>query len=137
MEVDAVRPTLYSKIIVQEDKNTSEQISTVYAKQCMLKCMCLNSFWTSLVHVISDNYKSSIVKNTLPLALKKSLLQNDTQLNMLYTKTGRHFKIQDDGRQGAYLAWHWPSKNLLITNLAMNQVSCFYHKMHFFTYQSH
>ena len=71
-------------------------------------------------------------KKTRPLALKKSLLQTDIQLNMFYMKTGRHFEIQDDGRQGSFLAWHWPSKILLITNLAMCQVSCFYHKMHDF-----
>ena len=44
MKVDAVSPTLYSKITLQEDNNTSERISTAYPKECMLKCMCLNSF---------------------------------------------------------------------------------------------
>ena len=53
-------------------------------------------------------------------------------------KTGRHFEIQDGGCQCAFLAWHWPSKILFITNLGMYQVSCFYHKMHdFFTYPHH
>ena len=47
---------------------------------------------------------------------------------------GRHFEIQDGGRQGAFLAWHCPSKFLFITNLAMYQVSCFYHKMHDFSH---
>ena len=79
-----------------------------------------------------------LLKKTLPLALNISLLQNDIQLSRLYMKTGRHFKIQDGGCQGAFLAWHWPSKILLITNLAMYKVSCFYHKMHnFFTYLPH
>ena len=50
MKVDAVSPTLYSKITSKADNNTSERISTAYAKDCMLKCMCLNSFWTSLVY---------------------------------------------------------------------------------------
>ena len=73
-----------------------------------------------------------LLKFTLTQALNKSLLQNDTQLNRHYTKIGRHFEIQDGGRQGAFLAWHWPSEILIITNLAMYQVSCFYHKMHDF-----
>ena len=63
-----------------------------------------------------------IVKKTLPLASKNSLLQNDIELNRLNMKTGRHFEIQYGGRQGAFLEWHMPSKNLLITNLAMYQV---------------
>ena len=79
-----------------------------------------------------------LLKFTLTQALIKSLLQNDTQLNRHYTKIGRHFEIQDDGRQGAFLAWHWPSEILIFTNLAMYKVSCFYHKMHdFFTYLPH
>ena len=45
-----------------------------------------------------------------------------------------HFAIQDSGRQGAFL----DSNIVFITNLAMYQVSCFYHKMHdFFTYPPH
>ena len=65
-------------------------------------------------------------------------MQNDIQLNRLYMKTGRHFEIQDGGRQGAFLAWHWPSKIVFIINLAMYQGSRFYHKMHdFFTYLPH
>ena len=47
-------------------------------------------------------------------------------------KTGGHFEIQDGGRQGAFLAWHCPSKLLFITYLAMYKVSCFCHKMHDF-----
>ena len=47
-----------------------------------------------------------MLKFTLTQALKKSLQQNDTQLNRHYTKIGRHFEIQDGGRQGAFLAWH-------------------------------
>ena len=79
-----------------------------------------------------------LLKYTLPPALKKSLFSNDIQLNRLYMKTGRHFEIQDGGRQGKFLAWHWPSKILIITILAMYQVSCFYHTMHnFFTYPPH
>ena len=82
--------------------------------------------------------KVLLIKFTLTQALNKSLLQNDTQLNRHYTKIGRQFEIQDGGRQGAFLAWHWPSKILIITNLAMYKVSCFYHKMHdFFTYLPH
>ena len=53
MKVDAVVTTLYSKVTLQEDNYTSERISTAYAKDCMLKCMCLNSFWTSLVDTYS------------------------------------------------------------------------------------
>ena len=79
-----------------------------------------------------------LLKYTLPLALKKSLLRKYIQLTRLYIKIGRHFEIQDGGRQGAFLAWHWPSKILLITILAMYQVLCFYHKVHdFFTYLPH
>ena len=79
-----------------------------------------------------------ILKFTLAQALNKSLLQNDTQRNRHYMKIGRHFEIQDGGLQGAFLAWHWPSEILIITNLAMYQVSCFYHKVHdFFTYLPH
>ena len=79
-----------------------------------------------------------LLKFTLTQALNKILLQNDTQLNRHYTKIGRHFEIQDGGRQGAFLAWHWPSEISIITNLAMYKVSCFYHKMHdFFTYLPH
>ena len=51
-KVDAVSPTLYSKITLQEDNNTSERTSTAYAKDCMLKCVCFNSFWTSLVYIL-------------------------------------------------------------------------------------
>ena len=51
-------------------------------------------------------------------------------------KTGRHFEIQDGGRQVIFLAWHWPSNTLFSSNLAMYQVSCFYHKMHDFFTQS-
>ena len=47
-----------------------------------------------------------LLKFTLTQALNKNLLQNDTQLNRHYTKIGRHFEIQDGGRQGAFLAWH-------------------------------
>ena len=61
-------------------------------------------------------------------------MQNDIQLNRLYRKSGRHFEIQDGGRQVAFLAWHWPSKIFFIANLAMYQVSCFYHKMHVFSH---
>ena len=79
-----------------------------------------------------------LLKFTLTQALNKSLLQNDTQRNRHYMKIGRHFEIQDGGRQVAFLAWHWPSEILIITNLAMYQVSCFYHKVHdFFTYLPH
>ena len=79
-----------------------------------------------------------LLKFTLTQALNKSLLQNDTQINRHYTKIGRHFEIQDGGRQGAFLAWHWPSEILIITNLAMYKVSCFYQKTHdFFTYLPH
>ena len=79
-----------------------------------------------------------LLKFTLTQALNKSLSQNDTQLNRHYTKIGGHFEIQDGDRQGAFLAWHWPSEILIITNLAMYQVSCFYHKVHdFFTYLPH
>ena len=79
-----------------------------------------------------------LLKCTLPPALEKKILQNDIQLKRLYMKTGRHFVIQDGGHQGACLAWHWSSKILLITKLAMYQVPCFYHKVHdFFTYLPH
>ena len=79
-----------------------------------------------------------LLKFTLTQALNTSLLQNDTQRNRHYMKIDRHFEIQDGGRQGAFLAWHWPSEILIITNLAMYQVSCFYHKVHdFFTYLPH
>ena len=44
MKVDAVSLVLDSKITLQEDNNTSERISTAYAKDCMLKYTCLNSF---------------------------------------------------------------------------------------------
>ena len=40
----------------------------------------------------------------------KSSLQNDILLNRLYIKIGRHFEIQDGGRQGAFLGWHYPQK---------------------------
>ena len=52
MKVEAVSPTLYTKITWQEDKNTYLRISNASAKDCMLKYMCLNSFWTSLVHMV-------------------------------------------------------------------------------------
>ena len=45
-----------------------------------------------------------LLKFTLTQAFKKILQQNDTQLNRHYTKIGRHFEIQDGGRQGAFLA---------------------------------
>ena len=45
-----------------------------------------------------------LLKFTLTQTLNKSLLQNDTQLNRHYTKIGRHFEIQDGGRQGTFLA---------------------------------
>ena len=44
MEIDAASPTLYGKITLQEDNDTSERISTAYTKDYMLKYMCLNSF---------------------------------------------------------------------------------------------
>ena len=44
IKVDAVSPTLYSNITLQEDNNTSEGISTAYVKVCILNCMCLNIF---------------------------------------------------------------------------------------------
>ena len=44
MKVDAVSRTLYRKITLQGENDTSERISTSYAKDCVLKCMCLNSF---------------------------------------------------------------------------------------------
>ena len=47
-----------------------------------------------------------LLKQTLPLALNKSLLQNDIQLSRFYMKTGRHFEIQDVGCQRTFLAWH-------------------------------
>ena len=79
-----------------------------------------------------------LLKFTHTQALNKSLLQNDTRQNRHYMKIGRHFEIQDGGRQGAFLPWHWPSEILIITNLAMYQISCFYHKVHdFFTYLPH
>ena len=79
-----------------------------------------------------------LLKFTLTQALNTILLRNDTQRNRHYMKKDRHFEIQDGGRQGAFLAWHWPSEILIITNLAMYQVSCFYHKVHdFFTYLPH
>ena len=43
-KVDVISPTLLSLIALQEDINTTERISTVYVKDCMLKGMCLNSF---------------------------------------------------------------------------------------------
>ena len=52
-----------------------------------------------------------LLKYTLPPALKKSLLSNDIQLNRLYMKTGRHFEIQDGGRQGAFWLGTDPQKN--------------------------
>ena len=79
-----------------------------------------------------------LLKYTISPALKQSLLPNDIQLYRLYIKTGRHFEIQDGGRQGAFLAWHWPSKILIITILAMYQISRFNHKMNdFSTYPPH
>ena len=42
-KVDAVSPTLYCKITLQEDNNTSERISTACTNDCMLKCVSIVS----------------------------------------------------------------------------------------------
>ena len=50
-------------------------------------------------------------------------------------KTGRHFEIQDCGHQCIISGVALTLRILFITNLAMYQVSCFYHKIQdFFTY---
>ena len=37
---------------------------------------------------------------------------------------------QDGGHSKAFSAWHWPLIFLFYYQLAMYQVSCFYHKVH-------
>ena len=58
------------------------------------------------LHVMSGNYKCFIVEIDTSTSFKEKFIANDIQLNRLYMKTGRHFEIQDGGRQGAFLAWH-------------------------------
>ena len=127
------RPTVARWISVSR---SVERTLWSYSHSNSLKCRRHargNPSWSSTQLISTGSITKAISR-----MLKKSLLQNDIQLNRLYMKTGRHFEIQDSGHQGAFLTWHWPSKILFITNLAMYQVSCFYHKMHdFFTYPPH
>ena len=62
MKVDAASPTLKNKITLREDNYTSEQISTAYAKDCMLKCMCLS------IKKLTGNLKSGKCSKKLTLA---------------------------------------------------------------------
>ena len=87
---------------------------------------------------MSDNYKCFIVKIDTSTSFQYKFIAKWYSASQALHEKGRHFEIQDGGRQDAFLAWHWPSKILFFTNLAMYQVSCFYHKVHdFFTYLPH
>ena len=57
----AASPKLCIKIPLEEDNNISWQIAYGYTKDYMLKCMCLSSFWTSLVCTYIDMIYPGIV----------------------------------------------------------------------------